>query len=62
MKYDRRAIMKRAHELRRIQGLDMSAAIKLAWAEAKSEAKSPAVMAAKGTQGTQEAGLAACPS
>jgi len=37
-RFDRSAIMKRAHQLRRMQGLTMSTAMKLAWAEEKGMA------------------------
>jgi hypothetical protein len=50
-RYDRASIMRRAHQLRRLPGLDMSVALRLSWAEAKTGNSA--------TQGAQEAGLKA---
>ena len=50
--------MRRAHQLRREQGLDLSAAMKASWAEAKT-GKPATFEPVLATQGAQEAGIGA---
>jgi hypothetical protein len=57
-KFDRSAIMRRAHELRRTRALTLSDAMRLVWAEAKGS-HMPALAGEEAQQGGLKAALAA---